>query len=212
MRYALIAVMVAALAVPAFAGYNSGCKMFVHIETDATPDATDNSGVVNEILSPSTNTLYYAHIGLADVGVETAPPDSNGFTTISLKINDLMTSYPGVVATQSFTSTLPGGLTIGDAFTGDGITCAATNCMLAPFQYIGYVQFFFLGGACTVEVIDHVAYPRWVVDCQEPGQVDYYCVWKQGGVGMAAPAGDMDCDANTPVTNETWGNIKALYR
>ena len=213
MKYVLIALALVALCVPAFAGYNPGVQLFVHIEADNTPDATDNAGVVNEILSPTAYTSYFAHIGLTSVGMDdgSAPPDINGFNVISLLINDIVAEYPTVVGTQSFTSTLPGGMTIGDAFVG-GITCAATECMLIPFQYIGYVQVFYLTGGCTIEVLDHTEYPRWVVDCRAPPERDYYCIWKQGGLGMAAPEGDPDCEGNTPVEDATWGLIKALYR
>ena len=214
MKYVLIALALAALCLPASAGYNPSAKSFVHIEADASPDATDNATVVNEILSPTPNTLYYAFLGLTEIGVVdgSAADSLNGFDVISFLVNDIMADYPGVVATQAFTNLLPGNLGIGDAFVG-GITIASTDCMLAPFQYFGYVSFFYLSGACTIEVLDHTEYPRWVVDCMLPnGAVDYYCVWKQGGLGMAAPPGDAECEANTPVEDATWGSIKALYR
>jgi hypothetical protein len=215
MKYVLIALAVAAMCVPAFAGYNPSAKVFVHIEADASPDAVDNFTVVNEIPTPTAFTSYYAYIGLTEIGLidGSPPPADNGFTTVSFLINDIMSQYPGVVGTQSFVNLLPGNLGIGDAFV-NGITIASTECMLAPFQYIGYVQVFYLtaGGACTIEVLDHVDYPRWVVDCQEPGLVDFYCVWKNGALGMAAPTGDSSCEADTPVEDATWGAIKALYR
>jgi hypothetical protein len=212
MRYALIAVMVAALAVPALAGMNPECKIFIHLEADAEPDVTDNASVVNEIPSPTGYQNYYAYIGVTEMGMGGEPVAGEGLTVISFLVNDIVASYPGVVGAQSFTSLLPGGLAIGNAFTGDGITISSTECMPPPLVVLGYVQMFYLAGGATIEVLDHGGYPRWVVDCQPIGVVDYYCVWKQGGLGMPAPAGDEGCDANTPVEESTWGSIKAMYR
>ena len=211
MKHVLIAAVVVALAVPAVAGFNPNCKMFVHLDTDTTCDATDASTVVNEILSPTAFTSYYAFIGLTELGVlEGAPPEQNGIKVLSFMINDMVTDYPTAIATQSFTNLLPGNLMIGDPFDG-GATVSSTTCRLAPFQIIGYIQVFYLGGGATIELLDHEQYPRWVVDCQTPGQVDYYCVWKNGGLGMTAPAGDGGCVADTPVESSTWSSIKAMY-
>ena len=75
---------------------------------------------------------------------------------------------------------------------------------------IGYFVFFYLGGACHLEILDHGAYPRWVTDCSEPVEVDDYCVYMNGSIGGAeAPAGDCGF---TPAENTTWGLIKSLYR
>ena len=209
MKHVLIAAVVVALAVPAVAGFNPNCKMFVHLDTDTTCDAYDNATVVNEILSPTAYTQYYAFIGLTECGVlEGAPPEQNGVKVASFAVNNIMADYPGVVGAQSFVNLLD--LAIGDPWTG-GITNSSIACRPAPFVLLGYVQIFYLTGGCTIEVVDHADYARWIVDCQEPGKVDYYCVWKQAGLGMVAPAGDLDCAANTLTEESTWGAIKAMY-
>ena len=75
---------------------------------------------------------------------------------------------------------------------------------------IGYFSLFYLGGACHVEILDHGEYPRWVMDCSDPAEIDEYCVYMNGSIGGAeAPAGDCDI---TPAESLTWGSIKALYR
>jgi hypothetical protein len=72
------------------------------------------------------------------------------------------------------------------------------------------MSIFYLGGDCSLEIVDHLEYPRWVVDCSDPGEVDYYCVYMNGSIGEAvAPAGDCP---GTPVEPATWGSIKAMYR
>ena len=209
MKYVMTAVLVAVMALPAMAGFNPNCKIFVHLDTDSTCDATDNSTVVNEILSPTAYTQYYAFIGVTDSGVlEGAPPEENGVKVASFSVNNIMADYPGVVGAQSFVNLFD--LAIGDPWTG-GITISSIACRPAPFVILGYVQIFYLTGGCTIEVTDHGDYPRWIVDCQDPGQVDYYCVWKQGGLGMTATAGDLDCAADTPTEETTWSAIKAMY-
>ncbi|MCK4511437.1 hypothetical protein KAW64_06855 [bacterium] len=217
MKYVLVAIALAALCVPAFAqeGDNVIVKAFVHMTGNDTPvEPTDNATVVNEFSSAPYTTIR-AYIGLTDL--------STGVKTVSFKVNDAVGEYPTVVATQAFTNLLPGNLAIGNVFgdpenpgtQGDGITVAATDCMPAPFQLVGYVSYFYLGGAYHVEILDHgyAEWARWVVDCQDPGGVNLYCVWLNGGVGgMAPPAGDDGCEANTPVEAATWTSIKALYR
>ncbi len=218
MKYVLIALALAALCVPAFAqeGLNPGIKIFIHLTDDVAAPATDNATVVNEF-SPAAFTTIRAYVGLTGF--------STGMTVISFRLNDAMVDCPGVIATQAFVNLLPGGLAIGNAFGDpgnpgsgtDGVTIAATECMPGPFDilFVGYATYYYLGGECQIEILDHgyTEYARWVVDCQEPGVVNLYCVWLNGGIGGATPpAGDVGCDANTPVEDSSWGNIKALYR
>ena len=93
---------------------------------------------------------------------------------------------------------MPGGLMIGDPFNG-GATIASTQCMYDDPLAVGYGTYFYLGGDCCIQILDHHDFPRWVVDCQDPGQVDYYCVLSHGevsSVGCPAgfcPPGDPDC-------------------
>ena len=218
MKYVLIALALAALCVPAFAqdGNNPNIKIFIHLTDDIAEPATDNATVVNEF-SPAPITTIRAYVGLTGF--------ATGMTVISFRLNDAMTECPGVIATQAFTSLLPGGLTIGNAFGDpgdpgsptDGITIAATECMPGFYDivFVGYAEYFYLGGECQIEILDHgnSDWARWVVDCQTPGVFNEYCVWLNGGVGGATPpAGDAECEANTPVEDATWALIKALYR
>jgi hypothetical protein len=75
---------------------------------------------------------------------------------------------------------------------------------------VAVVTFLYLEGSGCLEIRDHEEYPRWVVDCNEPGEVDQYCVMAQGSIGgFACPDGDC---LPAPVQSETWGAIKSLYR
>jgi hypothetical protein len=125
-----------------------------------------------------------------------------GWTTISFRLNDLLADCPGVMATQAFVNLLPGDLSIGDPFSTPGITIASTECLQSwePIV-IGYVSSFYLGGSCTITILDNTDYPRWVCDCQDPAQVFYY-----------DPVGEGYIVAGNPVEDMSWGGIKSLYR
>jgi hypothetical protein len=142
-------------------------------------------------------------------------------TTVSFVLNIATAQRPDVMATQSFVNLLPGNLAIGDPFV-EGVTVASTECMLMDPVIVGYGSYFCMGNtpgledAC-IKLRDHVGYPRWVVDCQEPGVEDYYCV---AGFGtILGPNGTLTCTdgvevcpCGSPVEDATWGGIKAMYQ
>ena len=77
-------------------------------------------------------------------------------------------------------------------------------------ELVGFVSMFYLGGSCSIEILDHDEYPRWVVDCDDPWEIDEYCVYMNGSIGGAElPPGDCEF---TPVEDASWGAIKSLYR
>ncbi len=132
---------------------------------------------------------------------------SDGMTAVSFKLSDPMIGCPGVFDSVEFTSLLPGGIAVGDVFTG--ITLTTTECVSGWSLCVAYLSLYYLGGQCCLEILDHPEYPRWVVDCQEPGEVEYYCVWANGSIGGAL-CPDGDCALS--VREKSWGQIKAMYR
>ena len=82
-----------------------------------------------------------------------------------------------------------------------GATVASPECLTGDPVIIGYVSMFYLGGACSIEIQDHGDYPRWVVDCSDPGEIDEYCVYMNGSIGGAEVAPG-DCES-TPVQAAT---------
>ena len=184
MRTLIALMLIAALAIPAMAGNNPDVRFFI----DFLPDTYTHS------VMPAAYTSVPAYV-MADQIV--------GFTTVSFALS----VTPGMSSPPAFTSLLPGGLAIGAWDTG--ITLASTDCMTVEPVQIGRLDLFYLGTPGDVMIVDHPDYPRWVVDCQEPGVVDYYCVLSHGGVGKDALAGD--CGAS-PVEDGSWSSIKALYR
>ncbi|HYW68626.1 MAG TPA: hypothetical protein VE960_03405 [bacterium] len=196
MKQLMIVSLALMVAVTAFAGDNP--QVYGYISFDAAGDPAVN---VTQPAPYSTVDAYFA-LGCVE----------GGMTTVSFGLNNAMAECPGVMATQAFVNLMPGNLMIGDPFDGVGATIASTECMLMDPVIVGYGTYFYLGGDCVIELLDHADYPRWVVDCQDPGQVDYYCLAGAGAVGAAvAPAGE-DCPCGSPVEDATWGGIKALYR
>jgi len=184
MKRILIAALVLALAVPVMAGNNPDVRFYIDFDPPTYTHRVD----------PAAYTSVEAYV-VADEIV--------GFTTVSF----MLEVTPGMTSPPAFTSLLPGGLAIGTWDTG--ITLASTDCMTEPPVQIGKLDLFYLGTPGDVLIVDHPEYPRWVVDCQEPGVVDYYCVLSHGGVGKDPLEGD--CGAS-PVQDSSWSNIKALYR
>ena len=208
MKYLITALALIALCAPAFAqdGDNTTVKAFLHVTQAAGPGVpTDNATVANEMPGAAATQTVDVYLGLTDL--------TTGFTVISFGLSNSLADCPGVMATQSFVNLMPGNLMIGDPFDGIGATIASTECMVMDPVIVGYGTYFYLGGACCIEIRDHADYPRWVVDCQDPGQVDYYCVMGHGSVaGGVCPDGEECPCGGTPVEDATWGGIKALYR
>jgi len=190
MRIFLALTMVAALAVTAFAGGNPDVKGYIDF---------DPPNMVHAV-TPTAYTTVNAYICFTDLAM--------GLTSASFMVTDVMTVCPGSFAPPSFVNLLPGDLAIGNVFTG--ITVASTGCEPAPTVCVGYVSLFYLGGSCCIELLDHPEYPRWVTDCNDPADIDFYCVLAHGSIADA-PCPDGDCEINA-VEDATWGGIKSLYR
>jgi hypothetical protein len=174
MRALALAALVCLVAVPSLAGDNPDVRAYITF--DPAGDPAQNA------VMPAPYTTVNAYLCLDNI--------VGGMTTLSFRLNSAVSECPGVMATQAFANLLPGGLMIGDAFVG-GATVASTECMDSDPVIIGYASYFYLGGECCIQILDHLDYPRWVVDCNEPGQVDYYCVLQHGSVGGAVcPDGD----------------------
>jgi hypothetical protein len=196
MKSLLAILVIAAVATTAMAGDNP--QVYAYISFDPAGDEAMNA------VTPDPFTTVNAYFCLGCV---------TGMTTVSFRLNNALVDCAGVMATQSFVNLLPGNLAIGDAFDSVGITIASTECMTNDPVIVGYGTYFYLGGECCIEILDHADYPRWVVDCNEPGQVDYYCLKGHGSVGGAVCSPGEDCPCGgSPVEDATWGGIKSLYR
>ena len=190
MRIFLTMLMIAAITVPALAGGNPAVSAYIDFDPPHKVHA----------YAPAPYETFNAYICFGNL--------DQGMTGASFYLADPAVTCPGVFAPASFTNILPGDLAIGNIFTG--ITLASTGCEDPPDVCVGYVTLFYLGGECCIEILDHPDYPRWVTDCSDPVDYDFYCLESHGSVG-GAPCPDGDCEIN-PVEDNTWGGIKALYR
>ncbi len=183
MRTLLAVLMIVAIAVPAFAGGNPNINLYVTF---------DQAGQVSR-LDPTPYTLGNAYVCATVIG--------DGFTTLSFATG----VGAGVSISTSWASNLPGGLAIGAFDTG--ITLASTECMTDEIVLIATGSFVWTGTAGEITIIDHPDWPREVVDCV--GDTDDYCLLSNGGVFMdPTPTGE----CISPVEENSWGGIKALYR
>ena len=189
MRIFLALLMIAAITVPALAGGNPGVTAYFDFDPPNKVHA----------YQPAPYETFDAYICFGAIDM--------GLTSASFYVTDPTTACPGVFAPPSFTNILPGDLAIGNIFTG--ITLSSTGCEAGPDVCVGYLTLFYLGGECCLEILDHPDYPRWVTDCNDPAQVDEYCILSHGSIGGA---GCPDGDCGSPVEDNTWGGIKALYR
>ncbi len=181
MKQLLAICLILVFAVAAYAGNNP--QVYAYISFDPAGDPLQNA------VSPEPYTTVNAYICLGCI--------EGGMTVISFMLNDVLTDYPGVMGTQAFVNLLPGNLAIGLPFgdpadpggPGDGVTVASTECMLMDPVIVGYGSYFYLGGACCISILDHgnVTWARWVVDCQDPGVVDLYCLAGHGSIGGGVP-------------------------
>ncbi len=185
MKRLLIAGLVMLVATMAFAGGNPNVVGYIDF------DPPNRIHYVTP--APYTTVLAYICFGDLDMGMAGA----------SFMVSDVMVDCPDVFAPPSFTNLLPGDLAIGNYLTG--ITLASTDCMTDADVCVAYVSLYYLGGACCIELLDHPDYPRWVLDCNDPAQVDFYQLMAHGSVGGGL------CPEISPVEDTTWGSIKAMY-
>ena len=189
MKRLLVVGMVMLVAATAFAAGNPQVKAYI----DFDPPNRVHSYM------PAPYETFNAYICFGDLEM--------GLTSASFYVTDPTVACPGVFAPPSFTNILPGDLAIGNIHSG--ITIPSTGCEPGPEVCVGYLTLFYLGGECCIEIFDHPDWPRWITDCNDPAQVDYYCLASNGSIGGAScPEGD--CDSATD--ESTWGGIKALYR
>ena len=186
MRIFLAMIMIMAIAVPALAGGNPNVVGYI--------DFDPPNRVHSAMPAPYATVLAYICFGDLDMGM----------AGVSFMINDVMVDCPGVFAPPSFTNILPGDLAIGNYLTG--ITLASTDCMTDADVCVAYVSLYYLGGACCIELLDHPDYPRWLLDCNDPAEVDFYQHLAHGSIGGAI------CPDASPVEDATWGSIKAMYK
>jgi hypothetical protein len=180
--------ILALLATTALAGDNPNCKVFVDFDPPHKVHRID----------PVPYTTVDAYFGVTGV---------SRFVGLSVRV----AVDHGALLTVAYNAFCPGGIPIIIDDPEEGMVFSCPDCIDGPEYYFLIMNFLYVGGDGDIIIADHPLYPREVYDCQSPPGVDYYCVWRHGGVWKAPEPGDPDCEP-TAVENESWGTLKALYR
>ena len=196
MKRALIALMVLAVAVPAFAGQNPNVRAFISFAADCPDPYVHRTEAVG---------------GVVDVYLVVDCFGEDG----AMRGISLQWTTTGFGMAFSPTFYLPGAQQIGGpdhedlmwSITGD--ECVYPNeCGIV----VVLNQPYFVSAPGTITLSPNAVDGQMVVDCLFGA--DQFCVLANGGLGMDPPAGDPDCECDpaSPVEDTTWGSIKSLYR
>jgi hypothetical protein len=201
MTKVLVALMIVALAVPAFAGGNPDIRVWL--------DLDENGGGVHRIDGLGLFETFNVYIVLDCFG------DGSGTRGLGFRFEkdaDLNASATGI-------TNLLGGQTLGsNPESADGVTLVAgTDCVYPDVNGIvvaGYVEYTYGMGAGYINMLgDHPVSGRQVLDC-DYNDDDLYCIVAHVAVGEDPQPGEPDCECEppSPVEDSTWGSIKALYK
>ena len=199
MKRALLSLLlIAFIAVPAFAGQNPDIRIYLE---------ADPNNHVHEI-HPAASTQFDVYVCLDCFG-------EGGGTRGTAFL--LVRTFSGFKLSQT---SLLGGLDFGDAETDPGWTLAAgANCVYPDADgvvCVGVLNYLYLGVPGTLDIVPHGQVEpgtgREVLDCDFLS--DFYCIHANLGVSVPPNPGEEDCDCEPPqpVEDATWGGIKALYR
>jgi hypothetical protein len=197
MKRVLTALMILAIAAPAFALENPDVRLFL--------DATNPPSGVAEV-HPEMQEIFDVFIVLDCFG------ENGGTRGVGVLFDR---TFVGVLLGD--TNLLPGGINLGDAEdpVGGLAIVAGAECGYPDVNGVvvmASVSYMYLGAPGTITVVPNPVSGREVLDC---GNVpDYFCVAGNFGVSMPPPDPEPDCDCEppNPVEDATWGSIKGLYR
>lgn len=173
MRHLLLAVLVLAVACTAF-GVGENPRVGAYISFDQT----GAGGLIHEYQA-TPYVPFRAYVCFSQV--------DGGITAVSFALTDVMAELPGAFVYVVFVNLLPDG--VGACHTG--ITLTSPECMAGQLVVVGYLELLpaVVSYDYCIELLDHPDYPRRVVDCQDPGQVNYYQIFSHGAInGAYCPA------------------------
>jgi len=151
------------------------------------------------VVWPDPGELIQSNVVLDNAGV--------GMSSIAFRLS--LTS--GMSTAPVFENLLPGGLSVGEWDTG--IVLYTEQCVADMPIPVARLSFTYTGSPGDILIQDHPEFPRWVVDCSETGEVDYYCVESHGGVGREPEPGDCPETIVDPIDQPvSWGMLKRLFK
>jgi hypothetical protein len=156
---------------------------------------------------PSANDVVDCYIGMACSDGEL----DESFRSVALRLE-----YVGQIFPLEYECLIPGAELYGWWDDSYGIEIRTSQCIdwTGPV-YLARVSILYLGVPTDILIQDHAERPRWVVDCNDDVQI--FCVSGHGALGKYAMAGDPECafecyQQAAPVSDASWGTVKALYR
>jgi hypothetical protein len=211
MRRLLVALVILAFAVPAFAGLNPGVRAFISMTAPAVTNP-----YVHQVAYTGEKT-YNTYFLIDCLGNTLPPPDPAllGARTVSFKwvTTPSDPAYPPDVMAALYYPV--GSQVIGGPDQPIGWVIAWPDCM-APTA-AGFIRVLRQGYYCynplNIDILPNTTDGKMVVDCLFGA--DQFCVLSNGGIGVAPNPGDPGCTCPPPgsaVESTSWGNIKALYR
>ena len=197
MKFALIALMVLAMSVPAFAGQNPDIRAFISFDPDCVTGPYVHR---TEVTSGLVDCYIVFDCFGPDGGMRQF---STTFTTTGFGMAFAMVHFlPGAQVIGA-----PDNQVLGLVVSGDD--CVYPNeCGIV----VALNQPYFVQAPGTITLTPNPIDGALVTDCLFAA--DFYCVLANGGLGMDPPPGDdpCDCEPPSPVEDSTWGSIKSLYR
>lgn len=188
MRLAIVFVALVVLVSGAWAGDNPDVSAFISFQQNWRLQHTH----------PLPGSTVHAYVTFSGI--------DGGVTGVTFRLTDVMAEYPGVFSSCEFRLLDVADISIGDPYTG--VWVALDGCEFPPYGdalSVAELRLEYVGGEACIQLLDHPEYPRWVCDCNDPGQFDYYYVEAHGTVGgenMWCPPGDFGievrCEPQTP--------------
>lgn len=186
--------------------YTSNKSYQPYLSVDYTPPSDDDGYIGHIDFDPSFSIDNLIMPGLQDPfdAFVTFEEQTGGMTTCAFSVG----VPPETASDVVFEPLIPGATTEGEWDTGVVVSfpCAGSP---GEFVTVGVLHMVYQGVPGDIMLLSHPDYPEMVIDCQDPGQVQTFCVMSHGGVNKTPLPGD--CPV-TPVFDRTWGGIKALYR
>lgn len=202
MTKVLVALMIVALAVPAFAAENPDIRVYLDFDSEG--------GGQHRIDGLSQLDIFNVYVVLDCFG------DGGGTRGIGFTFEREATLAAIVGTPVNYL----GGLSNGNPEAptpADGGTnfLAGSDCVMPDANGVvvcGYVPYTFVAGTGYIKIGPNEISGREVLDCDFLFD-DLFCVYAHCAVGADPPAGEPDCECPvSPVEDSTWGSIKALYR
>ena len=214
MRRLLVALLILAFAVPAFAGLNPGVRAFISFRPNCPTPTYPTDPYVHSVVWTGEKT-YNSFLCVDCFGNTLPPPDPALLGMRSIAMRWVTTAsdpaYPPDLMAALY---YPVGAQVIGAPDQDKWVIAWPGC--EPPNACGFIkvlrQGYYAYNPFWIDLLPNAVDGKKVVDCNF--ESDQFCVLSNGAVGETPHPGDLGCTCPIPsaVEGASWGGIKALYR